>query len=47
MEQQEEAAIEFQRRRFAELQLAQKSFTTTLPHLGFNTDGSKVSDGVQ
>ncbi|XP_027931306.1 zinc finger CCCH domain-containing protein 18-like [Vigna unguiculata] len=35
IEQQEEAAFEFQRRRFAELQLAQKSFTTS-PHLGFN-----------
>ncbi|KAK7333394.1 hypothetical protein VNO80_30163 [Phaseolus coccineus] len=43
IEQQEDAALEFQRRRFAELQLAQKSFTTS-PHLGFTTDRSKVSD---
>ncbi|TKY46991.1 Zinc finger CCCH domain-containing protein 18 [Spatholobus suberectus] len=43
IEQQEEAALEFQRRRFAELQLAQKSFPTS-PHLGFNMDGLKVSD---
>ncbi|XP_028246083.1 zinc finger CCCH domain-containing protein 18-like isoform X5 [Glycine soja] len=41
--QQEEAALEFQRQRFAELQLAQKSLSTS-PHLGFNMDGLKVSD---
>ncbi|KAG4923807.1 hypothetical protein AAZX31_18G077800 [Glycine max] len=43
IEKQEEAAFEFQRRRFAELQMAQKSLSTS-PHLGFNTDGFKVSD---
>ncbi|KAK8468528.1 hypothetical protein PHAVU_006G053500 [Phaseolus vulgaris] len=43
IEQQEETALEFQRRRFAELQLAQNSFTTS-PHFGFTTDRSKVSD---
>ncbi|XP_020203573.1 zinc finger CCCH domain-containing protein 18 isoform X2 [Cajanus cajan] len=42
IEQQEEAAFEFQRR-FAELQLAQKSLSTP-PHLGCNTNGLRVSD---
>ncbi|XP_017434382.1 zinc finger CCCH domain-containing protein 18 isoform X2 [Vigna angularis] len=45
IEQQEEAAFEFHRRRFAELQLAQKSFTTS-PHLGFNTGVAKASNDL-
>nr|KYP38852.1 Zinc finger CCCH domain-containing protein 18 [Cajanus cajan] len=44
IEQQEEAAFEFQRR-FAELQLAQKSLSTP-PHLGCNTNGLRVSDVI-
>ncbi|KAK7305215.1 hypothetical protein VNO77_43116 [Canavalia gladiata] len=41
--QQQEEALEFQRRRMAELQLVQKSLPSS-PHAGFSTDGSNVSD---
>ncbi|KAJ1441284.1 Zinc finger, CCCH-type [Sesbania bispinosa] len=41
--EEQEQALEFHRRRLAELQLAQKSLSSS-PHLGTNMDGLKVSD---
>ncbi|XP_061347435.1 zinc finger CCCH domain-containing protein 18-like isoform X2 [Gastrolobium bilobum] len=42
--EEQERALEFQRRRLAELHLTQKTLSS-LPHFGFNINGLKVSDG--
>lgn len=43
--EEQERALEFERRRLVEMQLAQKSLSIS-PHLSISMDGLKVSDGV-